>query len=89
MEESCCCRTTLREEKDKKALVNRLHSVETLGCTSVICSDKTGTITENRMTVTRIALPESVLEVSGSGRKPDGSIQLSGRPVSVQSLACS
>ena len=38
----------------QKALVNRLHSVETLGCASVICSDKTGTITENRMTVTEI-----------------------------------
>ena len=37
-----------------KALVNRLHSVETLGCTSVICTDKTGTITQNKMTVKEI-----------------------------------
>jgi Ca2+-transporting ATPase len=37
-----------------KALVNRLHAVETLGCTSVICTDKTGTITQNRMTVKEI-----------------------------------
>lgn len=50
----------------QKALVNRLHSVETLGCTSVICSDKTGTITENRMTVTEIATLEQHFSV-GSG----------------------
>ncbi|MCR5718865.1 MAG: cation-translocating P-type ATPase [Oscillospiraceae bacterium] len=68
----------------QRALVNRLHSVETLGCASVICSDKTGTITENRMTVTRLALPESVLEVTGSGTRQDGCIRADGKPVSVQ-----
>lgn len=49
-----------------KALVNRLHSVETLGCTSIICTDKTGTITQNRMTVKEIVCNSKVYPVEKS-----------------------
>ncbi len=49
----------------RNALVNRLSSVETLGATGVICTDKTGTLTENRMTVTRLALASGDVEIDG------------------------
>lgn len=62
----------------QKALVNRLHSVETLGCTSVICSDKTGTITENCMTVTRISTLEQELSVTGNAYLREGGITENG-----------
>lgn len=58
----------------QKALANKLHSIETLGCTSVICSDKTGTITENKMTVTEIHTCENVYNVSGMGYRTEGKI---------------
>lgn len=58
----------------KKALVNRLHSVETLGCTSVICSDKTGTITENRMTVTKVLTLDQEFDITGNALKMEGAI---------------
>lgn len=58
----------------QKALVNKLHSVETLGCASVICSDKTGTITENKMTVTELALVDSSYYFSGMGYRISGEV---------------
>lgn len=56
----------------RNALMNKLSSVETLGATNVIFTDKTGTLTENRMTVTRIVLDAEDIEVSGEGLETEG-----------------
>lgn len=56
------------------AIVKRLASVETLGCTSVICSDKTGTLTLNQMTARELVFMETSHNVSGEGYSPEGRI---------------
>ena len=65
-------------------LVRRLASVETLGCTSVICTDKTGTLTENVMRVTRLWLSDRELEVTGQGYAPEGKLLENGIAVAAE-----
>jgi len=78
---TCLALGTTRLSKHK-AIIRKLHSIEALGCTSIICSDKTGTLTTNNMTVTRLFLFESfdllkeerIMSVKGTSFDPKGEI---------------
>ncbi len=65
----------------RNAIIRRLPAVETLGAVSVICSDKTGTLTRNEMTVRTIATAKNLFELGGTGYDPHGAISLSNRDV--------
>ena len=65
----------------RHALVRRLPAVETLGRTSVICSDKTGTLTKDEMTARRVFVAGQMLDVSGSGYEPHGQFSRNGASV--------
>ncbi len=63
------------------AIVRKLPAIETLGAATVICSDKTGTLTRNEMTVRAIYCSGSVIDVSGSGYIPEGEFTSQGKPL--------
>jgi magnesium-transporting ATPase (P-type) len=71
----------------RRALVKRLSSVETLGSCTVICTDKTGTITENQMTVRELWIPGGRIEVTGAGYEPKGALARGGRPLTAEETA--
>ena len=65
----------------RRAIVKRLSSVETLGSASVICSDKTGTLTKNEMTIEKVVTGSGEADVTGSGYLPEGELRVDGRPL--------
>jgi len=65
----------------RHALIKKLSSVETLGCTNVICTDKTGTLTTNEMSVRKIWINNRTLEVTGSGYEPKGIFSFQDKPL--------
>jgi sodium/potassium-transporting ATPase subunit alpha len=71
----------------RHALVKNLPSVETLGCTTVICCDKTGTLTQNLMMATEVAVDGKAVSVSGLGYRPQGEFILDGASLSLEAIS--
>jgi Ca2+-transporting ATPase len=73
-----------REYAKRNAIIRKLSSAESLGATTVICSDKTGTLTKGEMTVRRIFVNNKVVEVSGVGYEPKGEFNRANSPINPQ-----
>jgi len=79
----------MREMIQRHALIRKLASVETLGSTSVICSDKTGTLTQNQMTVTRLWIDDVMFEVESNGYNTKATYRIDSREVNLEDYPAS
>lgn len=70
----------------RNALVRRLPSVETLGCTTVICTDKTGTLTQNEMTVRTLWINNTYTDVTGIGYRPEGTFEINHHAIDPKTI---
>jgi len=68
----------------KHAIIRRLPAVETLGSVTVICSDKTGTLTRNEMTVKSLLTAKGIIDISGAGYDPHGTFTMEGKEISPE-----
>ncbi len=73
----------VRKMVKRHALIRRLAAVETLGCTTVICSDKTGTLTQDQMTVRQVYANGRLIDVTGVGYEPKGEFRAEGKPLDI------
>ncbi|WP_370575634.1 cation-translocating P-type ATPase, partial [Methanomethylovorans sp.] len=74
----------MRHMAQHNAIVRKMLGVETLGSTTVICTDKTGTLTRNEMTIRKIVLPGRELDVTGEGYEPIGELLSGNNPVDIE-----
>ncbi|MGV9171176.1 MAG: cation-translocating P-type ATPase [Promethearchaeia archaeon] len=71
---------------EKNALINKLSAVETLGSTNIICTDKTGTLTENRMTGVKLYVNDKIIEITGKGFETEGDFLIDGELIAANKI---
>jgi Ca2+-transporting ATPase len=76
-----------RELAKRNAILRKLSSAETLGATTVICSDKTGTLTKGEMTVRKIYINNEMFDVTGAGYEPKGNFLLDAKPIRPKEIS--